>query len=116
MFSKQGKSKRGHWTPEQYEYAQMAMAGGCLACKLGHGTESEAHHWHHIREGFHGIGMRPPHHYGLPLCYAHHLGDKAESIHQNPEGFRKLIGMTEAQAVEWCWNRFGWGGQHSNTN
>lgn len=108
MFSKTGKSKRGEWTPEQYDYAQRALEGGCVACKLGYGIEANAHHWHHIREGFHGIGMRPPHHYGLPLCYWHHLGNKTDSIHLNPEGFKRLIGMTESEAVKYCWDRFHW--------
>ena len=108
MFSKSGKSKRGEWTPEQYAYAQRCVEFGCIACYLGHGIEGSPAMWHHQKEDYHGAGMRAPHHHGLPLCHHHHLGSTSESVHLNPEGFRRLIGMSEAEAVTWCWERFGW--------
>lgn len=107
MFSKKGKSKRGQWTKAQYEYAQRAVDFGCVACYLGHGIESSPAMWHHQKEGFHGAGMRAPHHHGLPLCPTHHLHGE-DSVHRNPAAFAHLIKMSEAEAVSWCWNRFGW--------
>ena len=108
MFEKCGKSKRGDWTPEQYQYAQRCVEFGCVACYLGRDIAGTPAMWHHAKEGFHGAGMRAPHHHGLALCQFHHLGSTAESVHLNPEGFAQLIGMSESDAVKWCWGWFGW--------
>ena len=108
MFEKKGKSKRGRWTPEQRAYAARLIENGCIACELGRGIFGTPAQIHHQKEGFHGAGMRAPHHHGLPLCHHYHLGSTSESVHLNPEGFRRLIGMSEAEAVTWCWERFGW--------
>ena len=105
-FPKQGKSKRGQWTKEQREYVACCVEFGCIACYLGNGINGTPSQWHHV--GFSGAGMRGPHEHGIPLCHFHHLGSTTESVHLNPEGFRRLIGMSEAEAVRYCWDRFGW--------
>lgn len=107
MFEKKGKSKRGRWTPEQRAYAARLIENGCIACELGRGIFGTPAQIHHQKEGFHGAGMRAPHYHILALCdFDHKVG--TDSVHRNPEGFRRLIGMSEADAVRWCWDRFGW--------
>ena len=103
--SKKGKSKRGQWTKEQREYVSRCVEFGCVACYLGHGIDGTPAEWHH--SGFSGIAMRGPHEHGLALCpYHHDVGP--ESVHLNPQAFAHLIKMSEAEAVSWCWGRFGW--------
>lgn len=107
-FPKQGKSKRGQWTKEQGNYVERCVEAGCVACFLGMGISGTPAEWHHCKDGWHGASMRSPHHYGLALCPYHHDQSIDESVHLNPAGFRRLIGMSEAEAVRYCWDRFGW--------
>ena len=105
-FPKQGKSKRGVWTKEQREYVERAVEFGCLVCYLC-GSAGTPASWHHIREGYHGIAMRPPHHCGIALCRFHHV-DGAASIHRNPEAFTALTGKSEVDLVALSQSMFGW--------
>ena len=107
VFRKKGKSKRGQWTKAQRDYVSRCVEAGCVACFLGMGIAGTPAAWHHCKDGFHGAAMRAPHEYGLALCHYHH-DQGPESIHLNPEGFKRLIGMTESEAVKYCWDRFHW--------
>lgn len=103
---KRGKSRRGKWTKDQSTYVSRCEDDGCILCALL-GTPGTPAAWHHEKERWHGAGMRAPHEYGLALCPFHH--DKGpESVHLNPKGFAKLAGMTEAQLVDWCQEKYGW--------
>lgn len=109
IIQKRGKSKKGKWTRAQRDYVDRAIKGGCIACKVGHNLENLRCQWHHEKQRWHGGGMRAPHHYGLALCEDHHLLGE-ESVHGHPEAFAKLVGMSEAELVDFSQKIFNWSG------
>ena len=93
---KQGKSKKGYWTLAQRQYVNRCIDAGCILC-------GQPAQWHHERERFHGLGMRGPHEFGLPLCPRHHI-----LVHENRPAFVLLAGETEAQLVDRVQKIFRW--------
>lgn len=106
IIQKKGRSTRGKWTKAQRDYVSRCVEDGCALCRiLGVAGTSAA--WHHERERFHGMSMRGPHEYGLPLCPWHHdIGP--DSVHRNPKGFAALSQMSEAQLVDKLQRDYGW--------
>ena len=69
---------------------------GCLVCKrLGYETPQVE--IHHLRAG-QGWG-RSSHYHGIPLCVAHHRGDKG--VHGlGTKGFVRHYGFTEQELLD----------------
>jgi len=97
---KRGKSKRGQWSKAQKDYVSRCLEDGCIIC----GSPAQ---WHHEKERFHGVGMRAPHEFGLPLCPYHHT-DGPDSIHRSRVAFERLAGASEAELVDRMQREYGW--------
>lgn len=109
IVAKQGKSKRGQFTPDQSAYIDRCIEFGCIACYLGRGVSGSPACWHHQKQGYHAAGMRAPHEQGLALCeFDHKTGP--DSIHRNPKAFEHWLDMSEAELVAYCQKRFNWEG------
>lgn len=80
-------------TPEEFAHMDRVRELGCMACALKGDVSKKKVDIHHLKIG----GKRAGHMYVIPLCNAHHQGNKSgePAVHRGMKAFRAAFGYDD---------------------
>lgn len=81
-------------TPEEFAHMDRVRELGCMACAIKGDFAKKKIDVHHLKRG----GKRVGHMYVIPLCNAHHQGNRGSTepaVHKGMKAFRAAFGYDD---------------------